>query len=90
MFSGVDGQETAVYHVDTVKLEQDLVSDEDGEFFQEEFEKLGWIIQFETTVSYQLDQETGLFNGDQVTVSVTCDQDFVKENDIPVLHRRRA
>lgn len=83
-FSGVNGQGTAVCNVDTVGLEQDLVGDKDGEISLDELEKLGWITQFESTLSYQLDQETGLSNGDQVTVSVTCDEDFAKENKVKV------
>ena len=55
VFSGVDGQGKAVYNVDTVKLEQDLAGDTDGQISMDEFEKIGWISQFETTISYQLD-----------------------------------
>lgn len=83
-FSGVNGQGTAVCNVDTVGLEQDLAGDKDGEISLDELEKLGWIAQFESTLSYQVDQETGLSNGDQVTVSVTCDEDFAKENKVKV------
>lgn len=83
-FSGVDGQGTAVCNVDMAKLEQDLSGDKDGEISQEELEQLAWIAQFELTVSYQLDKETGLSNGDQVTVSATCDEDFAKDNKVKV------
>lgn len=84
VFSGVDGQGKAVYNVDTVKLEQDLAGDTDGQISIDEFEKIRWISQFETTISYQLDKETGLSNGDEVTVSVTCDEEFAKENKVTV------
>lgn len=83
-FSGVNGQGTAICNMDMAKLEQDLAGDQDGEISQEELEKLGWITQFEATVSYQLDQESGLSNGDKVTVSVTCDEEFAKKNKINV------
>ena len=79
VFSGVDGQGKAVYNVDTVKLEQDLAGDTDGQISMDEFEKIGWISQFETTISYQLDKETCLSNGDEVTVSVTCDEELQKK-----------
>lgn len=90
VFSGVDGQGKAVYNVDTVKLEQDLAGDTDGQISIDEFEKIGWISQFETTISYQLDKETGLSNGDEVTVSVTCDEEFAKENKVTVSESQKT
>lgn len=90
VFSGVDGQGKAVYNVDTVKLEQDLAGDTDGQISIDEFEKIRWISQFETTISYQLDKETGLSNGDEVTVSVTCDEEFAKENKVTVSESQKT
>ena len=70
-FDGINGQGTATCHVDTVSLEQDLAGNDDGEISADELEELGWITQFERTLSCQMDKETGLSNGDTVTVSVS-------------------
>lgn len=83
-FDGINGQGKATCYVDTVSLEQTLAGDDDGEISAEELEQLGWITQFEMTVSCQMDKETGLSNGDTVTVSVTCDEDFAKEHKVTV------
>lgn len=81
-FDGINGQGTATCHVDTVSLEQDLAGNDDGEISADELEELGWITQFERTLSCQMDKETGLSNGDTVTVSVTRDEDFAKKHKI--------
>lgn len=84
-FAGVNGDGTATCSVDTVRLEQDLAGDDDGQISQEELQKLAWITQFEMTLSYRLDQDTGLSNGDRVTVTVECDEEFAKENKVKVI-----
>ena len=83
-FSGVDGEGKAMCNVDYVKLEQDLAGDDDGQISMEELEALAWITQFEMGVSYELDKDTGLSNGDKVTVTVKYDEDIAKENKVKV------
>lgn len=83
-FSGVDGQGNAVCNVDSVSLEQALAGDDDGEISQEELEKLGWITQFEMTMTCDLDKDSELSNGDKVTVTVSYDKDLAKENKVTV------
>lgn len=88
-FTGINGDGTAACQIDAVKLEQDLAGDEDGQISQEELEKLAWITQFEMTLSCELDQETGLSNGDKVTVMVRYDEDFAKENKVKVTGEKK-
>lgn len=83
-FSGVDGQGSAVCTMDLASLEKTLAGDQDGEISMEELSKLVWITQFEASITYELDQETGLSNGDKVTVTVTCNEDVAKQNHFAV------
>lgn len=83
-FSGVDGQGSAACNVDSVNLEQALAGDDDGEISMEELEKLGWITQFEMTMSCDLDKDSELSNGEKVTVTVSYDKDLAKENKVTV------
>lgn len=83
-FSGVNGQGSAVCNLDSVSLEQALAGDDDGEISMEELEKLGWITQFEMTLSCEMDEDSELSNGDTVTVTVSYDEDLAKENKVTV------
>lgn len=83
-FSGVDSQGNAVCTMDLAALEKALAGDKDGEISMEELAKLAWITQFETSISYELDKETGLSNGDKVKVTVTCDEELAKQNHFGV------
>ena len=83
-FSGVDGQGRAVCTMDLASLEKTLAGDQDGEISMEELSKLAWITQFETSITCELDQETGLSNGDKIKVTVACSEDVAKQNHFAV------
>lgn len=83
-FSGADGQGNAVCRIDSVALEQALVGDEDGEISMDELQKLAWVTQFEMGLTGSLDKETGLSNGDTVTVTLDYDKKLAKENKVAV------
>lgn len=83
-FTGVDGDGKAMCNVDAVGLEQALAGDDDGQISQEEFQKLGWITQFEMGLTYDLDKDSKLSNGDKVTVTVKYNEKLAKENKVKV------
>lgn len=83
-FSGVDGNGTASVSWDQVKMEQDMAGDTDGAISSEELEKIAKFTEFEFSIQYSLDKETGLSNGDSVTVTATYNEDLQKESGVKV------
>lgn len=83
-FTGVDGQGKATCNVNTAGLEQALAGDNDGEISLEEFKKLGWITQFEMGLTYDLDKDSKLSNGDIVTVTMKYNEKLAKDNKVKV------
>lgn len=83
-FSGINGQGIASCTVDSVGLEQALAGDKDGDISMEELEKLGWITEFEMSLTLDLDQDAALSNGDKYIVSISYDKDLAKEHKVTV------
>ena len=76
-FSGNNGEGTAYVNVDYNGLETEMVGGEDkikSMDDMEDFPSLTKYINTVSSISFSIDQNEGLTNGDQVTVSVTYDE----------------
>lgn len=88
-FYGVDGDGNAMCNVDTAGLEQALAGDKDGQISLEEFQKLGWITEFEMGLTCELDKNSGLSNGDTVTVTVKYNEKIAKDHKVEITGEKK-
>ncbi len=84
-FTGADGEGIASVNVDYDGLETEMVGGEDAleELDSvEDLEALTTYINVVAGISFSIDENTGLSNGDQVTVTVTYDEDAAEAADV--------
>lgn len=87
-FSGLDGEGKADAYIDKGALKRDILAQiyEEQEDLSDKklLEDLGDYNGFENSITCELDREEGLKNGDEVTLSVSCDKEIAKDCGIKI------
>lgn len=87
-FSGLDGEGKADAYIDKGALKRDVLAQiyEEQEDLSDKklLEDLGDYNGFENSITCELDREEGLKNGDEVTLSVSCDKEIAKDCGIKI------
>ena len=87
-FSGLDGEGKADAYIDKGALKRDILARiyEEQEDLSDKklLEDLGDYNGFENSITCELDREEGLKNGDEVTLSVSCDKEIARDCGIKI------